>query len=106
MENTPVKQPQPKPFNQCLLIILICLMIITGSTNTIATKIFTTLKGLDASFGHHEWFITYGMFIGECFSLFIYISKKTSSKTKPSTDQQQLLNEEGQINPNPKKPEA
>lgn len=106
MENPPAKQPQPKPFNQCLLIILICLMIITGSTNTIATKILTTLKGLDASFGHHEWFITYGMFIGECFSLFIYISKKTSSKTKPSTDQQPLLNEDGQINANLKKPEA
>ena len=105
MENKPAKHPQPQPFNQCLLITLICLMIITGSTNTIATKILTTLKGLGASFGHHEWFITYGMFIGECFSLFIYITQKTSSKKKTNT-QQQLLNEDGQINSNLKKPEA
>ena len=103
MESNPAKHPQPKPFNQCLLITLICLMIITGSTNTISTKILTTLKGLGASFGHHEWFITHGMFIGECFSLFVYIAQKASSTTNA---QQPLLNEEGKVNSNLKKPEA
>ena len=71
MENE--AKPKKKEFNTCLLYLLIGLMIFTGSTNTIATKTQTKLKGLNILYEEHQWFITYGMFIGEMFSLIGYV---------------------------------
>ena len=62
-----------KPFNQCLLLILIGLMILTGSINTIFNKILQKLYGKDIIFEQHHWIITFGMFLGELVSIFLYI---------------------------------
>ena len=66
MENE--AKPKKKEFNTCLIYLLIGLMIFTGSTNTIATKTQTKLYGLGILYEENQWFITYGMFIGEMFS--------------------------------------
>ena len=62
-----------KPFNQCLLLILIGLMILTGSVNTIFNKILQKLYGKGIIFEQHHWIITFGMFLGELVSIFFYI---------------------------------
>jgi drug/metabolite transporter (DMT)-like permease len=64
---------EAKPFNQCLLLILIGLMILTGSINTIFNKILQKLYGKDIIFEQHHWIITFGMFLGELVSIFFYI---------------------------------
>lgn len=75
---------EPKEFNQILLYLLIGFMILTGSINTIATKVLTRLKGLKKEFEQHQWFITYGMFIGEMFSLIAYAVVLYKKRTKKS----------------------
>ena len=90
MENP---KPKKKEFNTILLYLLIGLMILTGSTNTIATKIQTRLTGLGVLYEQHQWFITYGMFIGEMFSLIgylVYIIKKRQ-KVKAQINDDQLI---------------
>ena len=62
----------PKPFNKFLLYLLILLMVITGSVNTIFNKILQKLKTLGELFEGHHWIITYGMFCGELVSIFFY----------------------------------
>ena len=64
---------EAKPFNQCLLLILIGLMILTGSINTIFNKILQKLYGKGIIFEQHHWIITFGMFLGELVSIFFYI---------------------------------
>ena len=64
---------EAKPFNQCLLLILIGLMILTGSVNTIFNKILQKLYGKGIIFEQHHWIITFGMFLGELVSIFFYI---------------------------------
>lgn len=61
-----------KPFNKFLLYVLICLMVLTGSINTIFNKILQKLHGLDVIFEQHHWIITFGMFLGELVSIFLY----------------------------------
>lgn len=63
---------EPKPFNKFLLYLLILLMILTGSINTIFNKILQKLKGKEILFEQHHWIITFGMFIGELVSIFFY----------------------------------
>ena len=62
-----------KHFNKALLYLLILLMIFTGSTNVIFNKIIQKTKGEGIEFEQHHWFITFGMFVGELFSIFYYI---------------------------------
>ena len=62
-----------KHFNKAFLYFLILLMIVTGSTNTILNKIIQNTKGKKIKFEQHHWLITFGMFIGELFSIFYYI---------------------------------
>ena len=62
-----------KPFNKILLYILIALMILTGSINTIFNKILQKLYGKGIIFEQHHWIITFGMFLGELVSIFFYI---------------------------------
>lgn len=64
---------EKKPFNKFLLLVLIGLMILTGSINTIFNKILQKLYGLNFIFEQHHWIITFGMFIGELVSIFLYI---------------------------------
>ena len=64
---------EKKPFNKILLLILIGLMILTGSINTIFNKILQKLYGKDVIFEQHHWIITFGMFLGELVSIFFYI---------------------------------
>ena len=64
---------EPKPFNKALLLILIGLMILTGSINTIFNKILQKLHGKGVIFEQHHWIITFGMFLGELVSIFVYI---------------------------------
>ena len=68
-----VDQHEEEPFNNCLLYILIGLMILTGSANTIVNKILQKLEALGKPFEGHHWIITFGMFIGELVSIFFYI---------------------------------
>ena len=62
-----------KPFNKILLYMLIGLMILTGSINTIFNKILQKLYGLKIIFEQHHWIITFGMFLGELVSIFFYM---------------------------------
>ena len=67
------EEKEKKPFNKVLLYILIGLMILTGSINTIFNKILQKLKGKGILFEQHHWIITFGMFLGELVSIFFYI---------------------------------
>ena len=71
----PQQKVIPKKFNQFLLYVLIWLMILTGSANSIINKILQKLYSLDIQFEQHHWIITFGMFLGELVSIFIYIAK-------------------------------
>ena len=64
---------EKKPFNKILLYILIGLMVLTGSINTIFNKILQKLYGKGIIFEQHHWIITFGMFLGELVSIFFYI---------------------------------
>lgn len=61
-----------KPFNKFLLYVLIGLMVLTGSINTIFNKILQKLYGKGVIFEQHHWIITFGMFLGELVSIFLY----------------------------------
>ena len=77
-------------------------MIFTGSTNTIATKTQTKLKGLNILYEEHQWFITYGMFIGEMFSLIGYVVHMVQKcKKKNAVENDSLVEEhhEGEEKP-------
>ena len=80
---------EAKPFNKILLYALICLMVTTGSINTIVNKILQKLKGLKLLFEGHHWIITYGMFCGELVSIFAYIYIVIKRK-----QQQSIINQE------------
>ena len=54
-----------KPFNKILLYILIVLMVLTGSANSIFNKILQKQEGKHFLFEQHHWIITFGMFLGE-----------------------------------------
>ena len=75
---------EPKPFNMCLLYILIGLMILTGSINTIFNKILQKLESKGILFEQHHWIITFGMFIGESVSLIGYTIVVIKRKKKKS----------------------
>ena len=69
--------PKPNEFNVVLLYILIGLMVLTGTVNTVANKNLLKLpikneQGQEETFGAHQFFVTCLMFIGEMFSLCPY----------------------------------
>lgn len=108
MENKAKKEK--KEFNTVLLYILIVLMVVTGSTNTIATKTQLKLKGKGLDYSH-QWFITFGMFIGEMFSLIGYIVTMIQKKQKEKSkiNDESLITDGSEDNGNqhePPKPEA
>ena len=97
-----------KPFNQCLLITLILLMVVCGTINSCGQKIMMKMESLDNKFEAHKFVICLLMFIGESFSLcpyFIkYFSKKknnTNTNTNPNTnsdtDTDNVTNQEKKI---------
>ena len=95
----PKEKKEYKHFNKTLFYILILLMIITGSTNTIFNKIIQNLYGKEEKFQQHHWFITFGMFVGELFSIFYYIfiifrRKKDTENENRSEDDEQKNGEE------------
>ena len=106
MESKP--KQQKKEFNTVLLYILIVLMVVTGSTNTIATKTQMSLSAFNITY-LHQWFITYGMFIGEMFSLIGYaitqIQKRQKEKSKIN-DESLITDGSEEGNHEPAKPEA
>ena len=99
------EEKQPKPFNKFLLYILILLMIITGSINTIFNKILQKLKGKDILFEQHHWIITFGMFCGELVSIFPYAyivykrKKSTPQKKEALIEGQETQETEGENPP-------
>ena len=86
----------PKKFNKFLLYLLILLMIITGSINTIFNKILQKMETLNQLFEGHHWIITYGMFCGELVSIFFYAYIVLQRKKKAKQNQETLI--EGQQN--------
>ena len=101
---------EEKPFNKCLLLILIGLMILTGSINTIFNKILQKLYGLEIIFEQHHWVITFGMFCGELVSIFLYIyivyKRKKQIKLKENTTNLANDNEEAGETDDDKKEEG
>jgi drug/metabolite transporter (DMT)-like permease len=91
---------EPKPFNKFLLYLLILLMILTGSINTIFNKILQKLrdeiKDRELLFEQHHWIITFGMFLGELVSIFFYIYIVIQRKNATAKNQETLI--EGQEN--------
>mgnify|MGYP002625655328 CR=1 FL=1 len=88
------KKREYKPFNKTLLYILILLMTITGSTNTIFNKIIQNTEGKDILFQQHHWLIAFTMFIGELISIFYYIFIVIKRKEDKSDDDGEKDNEE------------
>ena len=85
---------EEKPFNKFLLYMLILLMIITGSVNTIFNKILQKLKGKDILFEQHHWIITFGMFAGELVSIFFYAYIVIKRNKEGSENKESLVEEE------------
>ena len=82
---------EKKPFNKCLLYILIGLMVLTGSVNSIFNKILQKLESKGYLFEQHHWIITFGMFLGELVSIFPYTyivikRRKAGKEQKPLLD--------------------
>ena len=91
---------EKKPFNKCLLYILIGLMVLTGSVNSIFNKILQKLTSKRYLFEQHHWIITFGMFLGELVSIFpymyiVYKRKKAAEQGKPLLDTEGKETEEG-----------
>ena len=87
---------EKKPFNKILLYILIGLMILTGSINTIFNKILQKLYGKGVIFEQHHWIITFGMFLGELVSIFFYIYVLYKKKGEKANKSDENLIEENQ----------
>ena len=87
---------EPKKFNKFLLYILILLMVVSGSVNTIFNKILQKMDALGKLFEGHHWIITYGMFLGELVSIFLYAYIVIKRKKKALLNQETLI--EGQQN--------
>ena len=85
---------EEKPFNKFLLYMLILLMIITGSVNTIFNKILQKLKGKEILFEQHHWIITFGMFAGELVSIFFYAYIVIKRNKEGSENKESLVEEE------------
>lgn len=88
----------PKKFNKFLLYLLIGLMILTGTVNTVFNKILQKLKAKGILFEQHHWIITFGMFLGEMVSLIPYSIIVYRRRRK----RQQI--ERGEIPPEPEDP--
>ena len=71
-EKNEENKEEKKPFNKILLYILIGLMVLTGSVNSIFNKILQKQSGKHTLFEQHHWIITFGMFLGELVSIFFY----------------------------------
>jgi len=84
---------------QFLIYIMMLMMIITGSINTIANKLQNITNSLDRPY-KHEWFITFCMFFGESLCLAgYYISeffskKEIQQRYQNTVDGIKLLSEE------------
>ena len=94
----------PKPFNKFLLYLLIILMVITGSVNTIFNKILQKLDTLGELFEGHHWIITYGMFCGELVSIFLYayiVYQRKKKAIQEKLIEGQENEEEGETLPQP-----
>ena len=65
--------------------ILIFSFIMTGSANTILNKYMLSTESKETKFDIHPWFITFGMFIGESFSLILYYFSIKNKKNKNKT---------------------
>ena len=92
---------EKKPFNKCLLYILIGLMVLTGSVNSIFNKILQKLESKHYLFEQHHWIITFGMFLGELVSIFpymyiVYKRKKAGEEGKALLDTEANENEEAE----------
>ena len=90
------QEEKPKSFNKILLYILMLLMIVTGSTNVIFNKCMQKLVGLNIIFEQHHWLITFGMFVGELFSLTIYIYIVIKRKKRESSENNDKVDDEQQ----------
>ena len=95
---------EPEKFNECLLYILILLMIITGSVNSIFNKILQKLKSLDILFEQHHWVITFGMFVGESVSIIGYMVVLYKRKYKKVSEGNEELISESQKDQSSTKP--
>ncbi|MCQ2820354.1 MAG: hypothetical protein MJ252_24065 [archaeon] len=96
-----------REFNQCLLYLFIGFMVLTGSLNTIAAKVEQNLSSRGRLFAEHQFFITFGMFIGEILSIFGYLYTRCTKKKdaliriddgdpgRASTESEPLKPEEG-----------
>ena len=89
---------EKKPFNKCLLYILIGLMVLTGSVNSIFNKILQKLTSKGYLFEQHHWIITFGMFLGELVSIFPYIYIVIKRKQKAAAGGENLLAKEEKEN--------
>jgi len=80
---------EPQKFNEFLLYILILLMVITGSVNSIFNKILQKLKGKKILFEQHHWVITFGMFIGESVSIIGYMIVLSQRNKKKISEEEE-----------------
>ena len=76
----------PEKFNKCLLYLLIILLIITGSLNTIFLKCIQNEKSLEVKFEEHHWIYNHTMFLAELIALFFYIYIKRVKKEELKDD--------------------
>lgn len=65
--------------SQGMIILLMAMIVIFGSINTITNKIINHTKSLSIEF-HHVWFITFLMFLGESLCIFVYLCIRKQAK--------------------------
>jgi drug/metabolite transporter (DMT)-like permease len=70
---------------QVAIFVLMGLMVVTGSINTIANKIQNQSISLGVDY-NHVWFITFCMFFGECFCIIVYMIQSRNQKDTPLMD--------------------
>ena len=95
----------PEKFNKCLLYLLIILIVITGSFNTILMKCIQKIESLGKKFEDHHWFTTHGMFSGELIPLFFYIYIYNKRKKQELKEKKNKEKERNTLDGNPQEKE-
>ena len=90
------EEPPKKGLSDVQIYLIMLLLLITGSINTIANKLQQNTTSLGIKYNGHQKFITFCMFIGEFLCLLFYWikdgRKKSKSEEIESSDNAQAIN--------------
>jgi len=95
-QSNSLNEQEKQKLSKWVTYLMILMMIITGSINTIANKLQNISISLDKKY-NHSWFITFCMFLGETLCLFAYygfnyLNKKNEEKMKKNLEENTSTN--------------